>query len=140
MIFRSVVLPHPLGPRITRVSASNTDRSRSRMEKVELRPPDEPAVARSPPRSVAQMLISSIRAMRTAQGTRATDDSPTLGPVRSRRAASSLRFLLVANRQGELKDGTVRHVRGGPQPSAMGLDDRAAYRQPHAHALSLGRV
>src|ERR1700730_11384818 len=81
MIFRSVVLPQPLGPRMTRVSPSNTDRSRSRMEKVELRPPDEPDVARSPPRSVAQMLISSIRAMRTAQSTRATDDSATSRPT-----------------------------------------------------------
>ena len=47
---------------------------------------------------------------------------------------------LGISRQRKLKrcPGTV--VRGRPQPSAVGLDNRAADRQPHAHALRLGCI
>jgi hypothetical protein len=36
--------------------------------------------------------------------------------------------------QGELEYGAARLVRRCPQPSAMGVDDRPADRQPHPHA------
>src|SRR2546425_2188362 len=48
--------------------------------------------------------------------------------------------LVGAHRQRELKDSAVRHMCGRPEPSAGGLHDRAAYRQPHAHPLRLGCV
>src|SRR5438552_3691535 len=47
---------------------------------------------------------------------------------------------LAANRQRELKQRAGWHVGRRPQPPAMGLDDRAADRQPHAEALGLGRI
>src|SRR5580693_2759748 len=40
----------------------------------------------------------------------------------------------------KLKESTLRFARDRPQPSAVGLDDRVADRQAHAHALGLGRV
>src|SRR5438093_7000832 len=43
----------------------------------------------------------------------------------------------AANRQRELKDSTVRHIRRRPEPAAVGLHNRAAYRQPHAHTVRL---
>src|SRR5260370_9650332 len=39
-----------------------------------------------------------------------------------------------------VEDRAVRLVRRGPELAAVCLDDRAAYRQPHAHASGLGRA
>src|SRR6266481_264547 len=44
------------------------------------------------------------------------------------------------SRDRKLKESTLRLARDRPQPSAVGLDDRAADREAHAHALGLGRV
>ena len=40
----------------------------------------------------------------------------------------------------KLKESTPRLVPGRPQPSAVSFDNRAADRQPHAHAAGLCRV
>src|SRR5690606_32468721 len=43
-------------------------------------------------------------------------------------------------RQNELHNRPARWVGAGPQAAAVGIDDRAADRQPHAHAGGLGGV
>src|SRR5258707_2585096 len=68
MIFRSVVLPQPLGPRTTTVSPSKTVKLRSSMANAAPRRPGIGTMScRAPARalswSVAPTLISSIRAM-----------------------------------------------------------------------------
>src|SRR4029077_9407130 len=47
-------------------------------------------------------------------------------------------FLLTTSLQRELKCCARAIIRGGPQSSAVGLDNRAADGQPHAHALRFG--
>src|ERR1700751_4523912 len=42
--------------------------------------------------------------------------------------------------QGALKHGAGRFILLGPQPAAMGVDDRPANRQPHSHAAGLRGV
>src|SRR5262249_46070281 len=42
--------------------------------------------------------------------------------------------------QDELKGRSVTSVRRAPQAPSMGLDDRSAYRQPHAQSAGLRRV
>ena len=37
--------------------------------------------------------------------------------------------------QSKLKHRALRNIRGHPQPAVMGLDDRAANRQSHPHAI-----
>ena len=44
------------------------------------------------------------------------------------------------NGDRKLKESTPRLAPGGPQPSAVSFDNRAADRQPHAHAVGLRRV
>src|SRR6266850_6401003 len=53
---------------------------------------------------------------------------------------AAVSHLVGANRQRELKDSAVRHIRGRPEPSAVGLDNRAADRQPLAHPVRRGRI
>src|SRR5947208_5012692 len=43
-------------------------------------------------------------------------------------------------RHDEVKRRAPAVVRGGPQPPAVGGDDRSADGEPHAHALGLGRI
>jgi hypothetical protein len=45
-----------------------------------------------------------------------------------------------APRYNAAKDSTPRRVGRGPYPSTVRLDDRTADRQPHTHAVGLGRV
>src|ERR1700721_2876403 len=47
--------------------------------------------------------------------------------------------LAALQRQGEMKDGAARFIRGHAQLSLVCLDDRTANRHPHAHAAGLGR-
>src|SRR5271157_5624458 len=47
---------------------------------------------------------------------------------------------LVLSRQREPKYGALGLVGRRQYPSAMGLDDRAADREPHAGAMGLGRI
>src|SRR5216684_7945808 len=42
-------------------------------------------------------------------------------------------------RHSESEDSAARHARRRPELPAMRRDDRSADRQPHAHALGLGR-
>ena len=44
----------------------------------------------------------------------------------------------VGGRDRELKSRAVGMVRPSPQPAAVRFDDRAADRQPHAHAVGFG--
>jgi len=41
--------------------------------------------------------------------------------------------------QDKLKYRATGSVRGKPQPTFVGLDDRTADRQPHPHAIGFGR-
>jgi hypothetical protein len=47
---------------------------------------------------------------------------------------------LFARWQAEIKRSAAIGIRRRPEPTVMGLDDRAADRQSHAHALRLGRI
>ena len=61
--------------------------------------------------------------------------------MRAEGGASHLRLrssLRRPRRQDELKRRPRPGIVGGGHPSAMGLDDRAADRQSHAHAARLG--
>src|SRR6266851_2646448 len=58
----------------------------------------------------------------------------------SRRGLLRSCHVFAFNRQRELEDSTVRHIRRCPEPPPVGLDNRAAYRQPHAHTLRLGCI
>ena len=46
--------------------------------------------------------------------------------------------LVSGNRK--LKESPSRLAAGRPQPPTMSFDNRAAYREAHAHAVGLGRV
>jgi hypothetical protein len=61
--------------------------------------------------------------------------------MRGQRATSTRpRSVRSVSRDRKLKESTLRFARDRSQPSAVGLDDRAADRLAHAHALGLGRV
>jgi hypothetical protein len=47
---------------------------------------------------------------------------------------------LFARWQAEMERSAAIGIRRRPEPTVMGLDDRAADRQSHAHALRLGRI
>ena len=47
---------------------------------------------------------------------------------------------LFARWQAEMERSAAIGIRPRPEPTVMGLDDRAADRQSHAHALRLGRI
>jgi len=56
------------------------------------------------------------------------------------RASSSvtgMRYPIGRYRHGELKDAPLRRVWRGPKAAAMGFDNRAADREPHAHSFGL---
>src|SRR6267378_2373267 len=65
IIFRRVVLPHPLGPRMTRVLPSGIRRFRFWMENAAVVTAPDPALSRS--LSVLPTLLRSIRAMTLLQ-------------------------------------------------------------------------
>src|SRR5262245_18026568 len=46
----------------------------------------------------------------------------------------------ATGRQGELTRRTFAGIRCRPQPSAMGVDNRATDRQAHTQAVRLGRI
>src|SRR5262244_4020743 len=54
------------------------------------------------------------------------------------RPVRSSQFL--ARWQGEMERGAAMAIGCRPEPAAVGLNDRAADRQSHAHVLRLGRI
>src|SRR5215471_20955029 len=47
-------------------------------------------------------------------------------------------FLVCRQRNPKSESGTVREIRGHPKPTVMGLNDRTADRQSHAHSAGFG--
>src|SRR5512146_2226675 len=126
MILRSVVLPHPLGPRMTRVLPSGILRFRFRMENADPRPgagtrsemvpvPIDPEAALSRSPSVLQTSIRSIRAMIVF---------PPLAfysPRSASRGGSAPS--LAAHREREHEGRACPHLALDPDPPAVQLDE-----------------
>src|SRR5215831_19439273 len=66
------------------------------------------------------------------------DDHPHRPRYIPSRPVRSSPFL--ARWQGEMQRGAAIAIGRRPEPAAVGLNDRAADRQSHAHALRLGRI
>src|ERR1700737_2416084 len=87
-------------------------------------------------RSVKQ-INRSRKAWNTNAG-RSSRAASSLGCPRPGRPPLLARSGLRGHRQGEVERCAGSAIAGGPYPPAVGLDDRAADRQTHPHAVGLG--
>src|ERR1700731_1816132 len=100
-------------------------------------------IVRHAPTGLPQLIADDIvgKTLRLFQSR--TGSRFSAGPATSFRrhcGAPGGKGLAALQRQGEMKDGTARFIRGDAQLSLVCLDDRTANRQPHAHAAGLGCV
>src|SRR5436190_11893304 len=148
IIFRSVVLPHPLGPRMTTVSPSGIITFRFWMENAAL-PPDAPSMARMAPRrgspeparspslSVLHTLTRSTRAMTLlrSRSRRLVVHRPAGAARRHDQLAGDRPGLVRGQERGDVGDlGGVHHAAdgvaaGGIGGEVTGLDVRGSHAQ-----------
>src|SRR6266550_4535396 len=113
MIFSSVVLPHPLGPRTTRVRPSGTLRLRFWMENVEPRPPGSLSV-----------LLTSTRSMRATLGPPLLTwayDSATIGARQENRSKEIAMKIGVVLPQTEIGNDPAAIKAYGEAVEGMGF-------------------
>jgi hypothetical protein len=80
-------------------------------------------------------VASWCRGFRPSVGAMAAEEPLETTSVRL--LATRRRFSSDQSRQGEAEDGAARHVRRSENPPTVGVDNRAADRQSHAHAAGL---